>query len=291
MFASTAAVPYGERTVGVLFKDESGVMQGYNLMTFGKNQYLFDTDGRVVHEWRSARNCFCCYLLPNGHLLRDGSESEFAAEFRTGGAAGYVEEVSWEGETVWSFSHAPYFDTLTHHDLEPLPNGNVLVMTWDRKTKEEAIAAGRRPTLLPDNELWDNSVIELQPDGNGGAVVVWRWSLWDHIVQDFDCTKPNYVERIRDHPYAYDVNYCPCGGIAGARNRLALTSSDPGITSHASKPSYRGEKDWLHANSISYDRLRDQIAISLNPGSEIIIVDHSTTMVNEFSAFSAKFFF
>lgn len=227
----------------------------------------------------------CCYLLPGGYLLRDGSESDFAAEFRTGGAAGYVEVVTWDGGLVWSFSHSPYFDALTHHDFEPLPNGNVLIMTWERKTKEEALAAGRRPTLLPDSEMWDNVIIELQPDGEGGAEVVWRWSLWDHTVQDFDPTKNNYVENIGDHPEAYDINYCVCGGIAGARNLLHLSKGpdDPPAT-HAGKPSYRGEKDWLHANSVSYDAIRDQVAISINSGSEILFVDHSTSTVRRIFA-------
>ncbi|CAN0016627.1 unnamed protein product, partial [Ectocarpus fasciculatus] len=267
------------RTVGVLHKDAARVQDGYCLLPFGKSIYLFDVDGRVVHEWTSTRNCFCCYLLPDGCLLRDGSESDFAADFRTGGAAGYLEVVTWEGELVWSYSHSPYLDTLTHHDLEPLPNGNVLIMTWERRTKEEAVAAGRRPALLPDGEVWDNVIVELQPDGHGSATEVWRWSLWDHTVQDFDETKANYVMKISEHPEAYDINHCVCGGIAGARNLLALTAgpNDP-PPSHAGKASYRGEKDWLHSNSVSYDPVRDQVAISFNPGSEILIVDHSTTL-------------
>ena len=34
-----------------------------------------------------------------------------------------------------------------------MPNGNVLVLCWERKTKAEAIAAGRRPELIPDGEV------------------------------------------------------------------------------------------------------------------------------------------
>ena len=47
----------------------------------------------------------------------------------------------------------PYDAFLTHHDLEPMPNGNVLVLCWERKTKAEAVAAGRRPELIPDGEV------------------------------------------------------------------------------------------------------------------------------------------
>lgn len=109
--------------------------------------------GWACREWHSRRNVFAAYLLPSGNLLRDGSENEVAVAFRAGGAAGYVEEVTWEGEVVWSFSRLPYNAYLTHHDIEPMPNGNVLLLCWERKTKEEALAAGRRPELIPDGDL------------------------------------------------------------------------------------------------------------------------------------------
>lgn len=279
MFSQTQKLKYSERTVGVVAKNEEKSSPGYNLMAFEKHIYLFDGDGRVVHEWRSDRNCFCCYLLENGNLLREGSDANFAPEFRIGGSAGYVEEVTWDGDLVWCFSLAPYFDSLTHHDMEPLPNGNVLVMSWEKKGKNACEQAGRRPALIPHGEIWDTVILELRPDGRGSAEIVWRWSLWDHCVQDYDSTKDNYVSSIRDHPEAFDINHCPTGGIAAARNE-SLLFPNVGIETSSStlQNSVRGEKDWLHANSISYDCVRDQIVISLNTVSEIIIVDHSTSM-------------
>ena len=279
MFSQTKSLPYEARTVGVVAKSDTLCSTGYNLMTFGKQVYLFDCDGRVVHEWSSDRNCFCCYLLKNGNLLRDGSDANFAPDFRTGGSAGYVEEVTWDGEVVWSFDHYPYNDKLTHHDLEPLPNGNVLIMSWEKKTKKECEDAGRRPELIPEGEVWDTVILELKPNGEGGADVVWRWSLWDHCVQDYDSSKPNYVEKIKDHPELYDLNFCLAGGIAGARDESLLFSGvSPDKLTHAGAKSVRGGKDWLHSNSVAYDYVRDQVIISLNAVSEIIIVDHSTTI-------------
>lgn len=79
----------------------------------GRETYLIDNDGRVVHEWRSTRNVFSAYLLPNGNLVRDGSENEIAVCFRAGGAAGFVEEVTWNGDVVWSFGAQPYEAFLT----------------------------------------------------------------------------------------------------------------------------------------------------------------------------------
>ena len=179
MFTRSASVPVGERTVGVVHSDSDKACPGYTLLSAGRETYLLDADGRVVHEWRAERVSFCAYLLSNGDLLRDGSERELAPLFRAGGAAGYIEQVSWSGELKWSFNIGPYTRYLSHHDLEPLPNGNVLMLAWERKSKAEAMQAGRRPELIPDGEVWDNLVLELKPDGRGGADVVWRWSIWE----------------------------------------------------------------------------------------------------------------
>ena len=120
MFKSSAVVPLASRTVGVLDRDDDRVQPGYTLVCAGREVYLLDLDGRVAHEWRSQRNVFVAYLLPNGNLLRDGSENDIAVAFKAGGASGYVEEVTWDNETVWSFSKLPYAAFLTHHDLELL---------------------------------------------------------------------------------------------------------------------------------------------------------------------------
>jgi len=264
---------------------------GYNVVCAGKEVYLLDSDGGVVHEWTSDRKVFTAYLLPSGNLLRDGSENELAVSFRAGGAAGYIEEVTWDGELVWSFAMTPYDDFLTHHDLEPLPNGNVLFLAWQRKTKEEAVAAGRRPELIPDGEVWDNLVVEIQPDGHGSAKVVWQWSMWDHLAQDYAPEKSNYVDSISTNFQLYDINFCPPGGKVGCRNAFSKQKDAPSsaplgtaILAGSGHPSSAmvgkgktGEKDWLHVNALSYDATRNQVLLSMNVCSEIIIIDHGTT--------------
>ena len=150
-----SAAPVHERTVGVVSANQDKMAAGYTLMCSGRETYLLDWDGRVVHEWRSSRNVFSAYLLPNGNLIRDGSENTVAVAFKAGGASGFVEEVTWNNERVWSYAKLPYDTFLSHHDLEPLPNGNVLVLVWERKSKQQAIAAGRRAELLPDGEVWN----------------------------------------------------------------------------------------------------------------------------------------
>lgn len=151
--------------------------------------------------------------------------------------------------------------------------------------------------LIPDGEVWDN-LIEF---GNVGAIYCSEWfclvgsegsfvniynilllcrSMWDHLIQDYDPTKANYG-NVRKHPEKFDVNFCPAGGKAACRDQTLLRPENAGKQPAAhSPPGATGEKDWLHINAVSYDRVRDQVIMSLNVPGEIIIVDHSTTMVS-----------
>ena len=92
---------------------------------------------------------------------------------------------------VWDFK---FYNAkqLPHHDLTRLPNGNVLLIVWDRKTTEETIAAGRRPEMTGDKHFLPDSLVEIKPTGKTTGEVVWEWHLWDHLVQDFDKTKMNF---------------------------------------------------------------------------------------------------
>ncbi len=128
-----------------------------------------------------------------------------------------------------------------------MPNGNVLILAWERKSAEEALAAGRSPKLLPDAELWPDSVLEYSP---AAGRIVWEWHVWDHLVQDHDPTKANYGD-VNAHPEKIDVNYVLEGN--------------------------GGDKDWNHANGIDYNAARDEIIVSSRSFSELWVIDHSTT--------------
>ncbi len=275
-------VPLHERTVGVVDRADGRVLAGPTLFSQGRETYLIDLDGRVLHSWRAQRNVFCARLRPNGNLLRDGSENVEAVSFRAGGASGYVEEVTWDNEPVWRFTALPYSATLTHHSVEPMPNGGALLLCWERKSRDEALAAGRRPELLPDGEVWNNLILEVAPDGRGGASVVWEWSMWDHLVQDYDPSRDNYGDVGASYG-KFDINFCPPMGKPGCRNRDLLTKREgepnpSGLTRYANADGSggkTGEKDWLHANSATYDETRDLVTISLNVPSEVIVIDHA----------------
>jgi len=235
-----------EQTVGLLYHDPVLSYQGYTLFTpfVYPDVYLIDNDGHMVNSWHfDVLPAGVAYLLDNGNILRCGK----VANAPGGGDGGLVQIVDWDGTLVWEYE----YNTETywqHHDLEALPNGNILILAYEVKDAAEAIAAGRDPALLASDQLWPEHIVEVEPTGPTSGNIVWEWHSWDHLIQDFDPTKDNYGV-VEDHPELMDLNFTPIGGSA----------------------------DWLHANSICYNPDFDQIAISLRSTSEMWVIDHSTT--------------
>eukprot|EP00281_Chroomonas_sp_CCMP1168_P020350 CAMPEP_0206226924 /NCGR_PEP_ID=MMETSP0047_2-20121206/8350_1 /ASSEMBLY_ACC=CAM_ASM_000192 /TAXON_ID=195065 /ORGANISM="Chroomonas mesostigmatica_cf, Strain CCMP1168" /LENGTH=385 /DNA_ID=CAMNT_0053650043 /DNA_START=153 /DNA_END=1310 /DNA_ORIENTATION=- len=140
---------------------------------------------------------------------------------------------------------------------------------------------------MPDGEVWDNLVIEIQPNRRkGDAHMVWRWSFWDHLVQDYDQDASSFGV-VRDSPNKLDVNWCPPGGKMACRNQSLIASdgekrgrdarTTSGLSVYEGGLGQTGEKDWLHANSISYDEKNDQVLINLNTSSEFVIIQRGSS--------------
>jgi len=184
---------------------EPEAYQGYSLLApmNSTSTYLIDMEGRVVKTWKSEFTpALSAYLLENGHLLRPGAVRGGA--MGGPGAGGRIQEFSWDGELLWDFAFGNERQ-YPHHDICPLPHGHVLVIAWDKRTPEEAIAAGRRPDSIRGDFLPD-CLLEIKPTGKTTGEIVWEWHAWDHLVQDFDKTKPNYGE-VSEHPELIDINY------------------------------------------------------------------------------------
>jgi hypothetical protein len=244
--------------------------------------FLVNLDKEVVHRWKSDHPpAGTAYLMENGDLIRAARDPEFS-HFRGGGIGLMLERYSWDGDLLWQFRYANE-DHCFHHDIAPLPNGNLLMIAWERKTKEEAIAQGRDPELLKD-DLWPDHVIEVQPDGPSGKIV-WEWHMWDHLVQDFDREKPNFGV-IYEHPELIDLNNTGSTppstpeelrklravGYTGGGDDDDDSSRRAGVRSGVIEGA-----DWLHTNAIHYNPELDQIALSAKHFSEVWIIDHSTT--------------
>ena len=71
----------------------------------------------------------------------------------SGGAGGGVQKVEWDGTVVWDFRYNTD-GHLSHHDVKSLPNGNVLLIAWETKTRNEAIAAGRNPSYVSSDGFY-----------------------------------------------------------------------------------------------------------------------------------------
>lgn len=230
-----------------------GVAPGYTLFAplLNTDVYLIDNCGQLVHQWDSGTRLLgnSVYLLENGQLLKTSKDVPLPATAIPGGGGGqYVELVDWDGNIVWEYE---YFDSATvrmHHDVEMLPNGNVLILAWDLHNYSDCINSGRNPNQLPDSAIWSEHIIEVDPTTDQ---IVWEWWLWDHLVQDFDNTKNNYGV-IADHPELMDINF----------HGLVVL---PGLN------------DWIHANSIDYNANLDQIVMNSRHTGEFYIIDHSTT--------------
>src|SRR5438132_6075055 len=255
--------------------------QGYTLLaTIESSQtYLLDMQGKVVRTWESdCSPALCPLLLENGHLLRPGSIGNDSRVFGPGpGVGGRVQEFTWEGELVWDFR---FFNArqLPHHDLTRLPNGNVMMIVWDRKTAKETLAAGRRPELTGDSHLLSDSLVEIKPTGRTTGEVVWEWRLWDHLVQDFDKIKANY-RNVAEHPELVNINYGEdaLAPIAATKDGADKLKSVGYIGANAAAGrSGRGNPDWTHFNAVAYNPDLDQLMISTPHFSEFWIIDHST---------------
>ncbi len=238
-----------DQTVG-LFSNTEASFDGYTLMSpmVSSRTYLIDNCGYVVKQWDSDyRPGLSSYLLEDGDLLRTGY---LFSQFNSGGAGGRIERYSWDGELEWGYNYAAA-NFHQHHDIEPLPNGNFLLIAWEKISREEAIALGRDSTTVSNGGLWPDHVVEIEPFGTDGGNIVWRWNVKDHIVQDVDTALANFGE-VSEHPELIDIN----------------RSNFNGFPSGA---------DWNHCNGIDYLPEYDLIAISSRNFSEVWVIDHGTT--------------
>jgi hypothetical protein len=267
-----AGCPGCSRDAGVV-RIEGGASQGFVLFSplLSTTTYLIDRDGDVVHTWESElAPGASVYLLDNGHLLRCGRHPD--VPFRGGGHGGRIQEFTWEGELVWDFVLASG-ERLQHHDIEPLPGGNVLAVVWEFKSREQAIRAGRDPGWLGPAGLWPDAVLEIQPLPPDAGRIVWEWHVWDHLIQDFDPERENYG-RVSEHPELIDVH--------GDREPRTISGEELrrlqalGYVSDGVAPAELAA-DFLHTNSIAYNPGLDQIVLSAHRFNEIWILDHGTT--------------
>jgi len=217
---------------------------GYTLYSIqnSTNTYLMDTSLATYHTWTHTtanKTGYSSYLMPGGILWR--SIALTTNVLTGGGMTGKVQKVDYNGTILWDYTYSSSTYCL-HHDFCPLPNGNVLLISYDVKTAAEVTAAGSTFSGV----VWSEKVMEIQPTGATTGTVVWEWKLWDHLVQNVNASAANYQTSIVNHPELMNVNYAM-------------------------------QNDWIHMNGIDYNPVLDQIALSSHNLNMWFIIDHSTT--------------
>ena len=232
------------QTVGTIVNSELATDKLTLLNPFNsKSTYLIDNCGYVFNHWNSDYTAgMSAQLDREGALFRLGRLPSDI--FRGGGIGGVLEKYSWTGDLEWTFTLADSSMHL-HHDLELMPDGNILLIAWELISEQKLLEFGRN-NVIPNQLFYSEVILEIDPDQN--MDVVWEWHAIDHVIQSTDDQLSNYgqpevfVERI-------DIN-------------LNQNSSASFI-------------DWLHINSISYRSDLDQIMLSCNGINEVFIIDHS----------------
>jgi len=278
-----------------------GASEGYTLVIplVSTKAHLIDLAGEIFHTWETGlAPGGWSYLLDDGSLLHAGRQ-DVDPKFRGGGIGGIIRRLAPNGDVLWRFDFADELKC-QHHDLEPLPNGNLLFIAWERLSPAEAIALGRRPEEVGAAGLWTDAVFEVRPTPPVGGEIVWSWHAKDHLVQDLDPAKPNYGV-IADRPGRIDINFdyvlpaevdeealraeaerkkqMAALGYGGGDDDEEDEDEDAKSKAAQGPPPRDLDKsgDWMHTNAVDYDAVNDLIVLSSPELCEVFIIDHSTT--------------
>jgi outer membrane protein assembly factor BamB len=230
---------------GVLKYNAAKSYGGYTLfcpLIGDKTVYLIDMEGNLVHKWETdyTPGAFAM-LLENGNLLRGGALPNPPTTI--GGAGGIVQEIDWNGRVVWEYKLMTPTQ-VQHHTFTRMPNGNTLLLAWEYKSADEAIAMGRDPKSFPPavfdrgkwyNGFWVDFVREVDKNGK----TIWEWHVWDHLG-----TGPNQI----------DINFKLPDAMGGTY------------------PNF----DWTHFNTCEYIPESDELILNSRNFSEFYIVNHKT---------------
>jgi hypothetical protein len=204
----------------------------------GTEAYLLNKSGNKVYEWTfDTRLGNDLELLPDGKLI--GMFKAESPSINFGGFGGVIKIINIDGTIDWEYTYSST-DFLAHHDVEMLPNGNVLFLAWEKVSMMDAQQQGINTTV----DIYPETLIEVNPTTNQ---IVWKWNSFDHMIQDQFPSLPNFGS-VNNNPNLLNLNY------------FMLDNGDI-----------------MHANGIDYDEQEDIIYMSVNYYSEVWVIDHSTT--------------
>lgn len=215
--------------------------------------YVVNKSGHLIDYWNFNYKTGNDVQLDNeGNLLGIFKPNE-TPEINFGGYGGIIQHFDTSSTLIWEY-HLNNSEEILHHDVEFLPNGNILALVWERINTNEAVSMG----VDTDVDIFTEKIIEINPNNNK---IVWEWKSINHIIQNNDITKPNYGNPISD-PSRIDINFVDSNTKDG---------------------------DIMHANGIDYCEERDIIFLSVNFYNEIWVIDHSTSISESHSSFGGDY--
>ena len=244
-------------STGLLYYVKEKAFPGYVAFKFthGPNKtgapvstYVINLEGQVVNEWHDFQ---VARFLDNGNIFGFNT-----SEQTTGHRGEYLQEIDWDGNEVWKWKipkERSDIDQMHHQFRAWIFNKKLnaythMTIIMKKLTLEEGLAGGADPSKMRSDARPDG-IIEVDMDGN----IIWEWWSWDHVVQDIEPTKANYVGKgktIADHPGKLDVNWGR--GMRG---------------------------DFVHFNSVDYNETLGQVVVNNSVGSEFWIIDHQGTFI------------
>jgi hypothetical protein len=215
----------------------------------GTMAYLIDTatTPATYHTWTfssSKKTVYSTYLGVGDTLYRNYKPSTNTS-WNTGPCHGGIQKVAWNGTVVWDWQYFLAGSYCPHHDICPMPNGNVLLICYEVKNSTQATQAGSSSAAT----FYSEKIIEVKPTGATTGTIVWEWHLWDHLCQNYNAAKDNYVTSIVNNPQLMNINYAGSGSLP----------------------------DRYHMNGIDYNPDLDQIVFSMHFMNSVFVIDHSTT--------------
>lgn len=199
--------------LGVQRYDPAKALDGYTCLHAGRAVWFINNEGNVVHkfvlkgELPSVMTDSRAFFTTQGWFMsKSGSESWDAYDMNGNLVQRFFGPEGWE----------------MHHSPGQMPNGNIMGIARTPYTREEAIAAGRRPDLIdPDEVFKPDGVIIWDPDGT----IVWTIDMMrDGLLSTVKSYDKIYINVLSNR--ASDFQHMNGVGYDEQRNWVVTSNRD-----------------------------------------------------------------
>jgi hypothetical protein len=230
----------------VLIKDKIEI--GYTLFatigeykgkTLGNEKVsLIDIYGKEIHHWIPKDQPFQAQLEKNGNLMvllmpsATGDMNSMVTKRK-------LQELDWNNHVIWEYEN----DGI-HHDFEPLSNGNIAIIKYNKVPSNIATQVKGGITSIDSPDVFADSIIEINRQGK----TIWQWDLYKYLnpeedkIGDFDLhgdwTHSNSIRFLDKNPinggpaYLLSVRNLNFTAIISRQTGEILWRSPKGLLDH-----------------------------------------------------------